>query len=71
MYDIPDKAPEMDSHSDGAFGYTNYHYEGERVLASESQDTAHGDENQFMDLMYDPDLHCYYDPKTNKYYEPK
>ena len=61
----------MDSHSDGAFGYTNYHYEGERVLASESQDTAHGDENQFMDLMYDPDLHCYYDPKTNKYYEPK
>lgn len=28
-----------------------------------------GEEDDELDLMYDPLLDCYYDPKTNKYYE--
>ena len=27
------------------------------------------DEEEMLDLMYDPCLNCYFDPKTGKYYE--
>jgi len=30
---------------------------------------AEDEEDQDLDLMYDPILNCYYEPKTNKYYE--
>lgn len=29
------------------------------------------DDQQMLDLMYDPTLNCYFDPKTGKYYELK
>ena len=29
------------------------------------------DEEEMLDLMYDPCLNCYFDPKTGKYYELK
>ena len=29
------------------------------------------DDNEDLELMYDPVLNCYFDPKTNKYYELK
>jgi hypothetical protein len=30
-----------------------------------------GEEDEDLELMYDPVLNCYYDPRTNKYYELK
>jgi len=35
---------------------------------SQGEDTV-TDEEDVLDLLYDPVLNCYYDPKTRKYYE--
>ena len=28
-----------------------------------------GENDEILELMFDPVLNCYFDPKTNKYYE--
>lgn len=37
---------------------------GEVELVHEEED-----EDEYLNLLYDPCLNCYFDPKTGKYYE--
>ena len=37
--------------------------------ADSGQGTSHTDDEEELDLLYDPVLNCYYDPTTYKYYE--
>ena len=41
------------------------------VSYKSSTTTGDTDEEEMLDLLYDPCLNCYFDPKTGKYYELK
>ena len=40
----------------------------EQTEHDEAAETA-GENDEILELMFDPVLNCYFDPKTNKYYE--
>mmetsp|Transcript_10007 Transcript_10007/g.22960 ORF Transcript_10007/g.22960 Transcript_10007/m.22960 type:complete len:771 (-) Transcript_10007:74-2386(-) len=44
---------------------------GGHGIDHEEASVCEDDEDEDLELMYDPILNCYYDPRTNKYYELK
>ena len=45
--------------------------DGSSSVSIKSSNGAETDEEEMLDLMYDPCLNCYFDPKNGKYYELK
>ncbi|CAK8682363.1 unnamed protein product [Clavelina lepadiformis] len=45
--------------------------DGSSLVSIKSSNGAETDEEEMLDLMYDPCLNCYFDPKSGKYYELK
>lgn len=47
--------------------------DGSSIVSVKSSNTGGDttDDEEMLDLLYDPCLNCYFDPKTGKYYELK
>lgn len=41
----------------------------EMFLHFTGEDVSGKEEDEYLNLLYDPCLNCYFDPKTGKYYE--